>query len=464
MIWISNGIVIILLTGLISAIWSAVWMLVKAILSKRGHVVLISRLQKFVLLGYVLPIFYLIEGGSQFFEDRNVKDRFLLYTPVIHKIAIGVLAIWIIVMAIKLVQWIKEMHTLKWLSDMPGVSYKVDTYTMQKLRTELRIKKTIRFGRKYEVPLPFIHGYRDPAICMPMKPGDGQELQALETPPEDLEMILRHELLHYQHRDTLWKPVFSLVCCIFWFQPLAWNMLKQLECWSEARCDYECVKKYGGHKYFDMILCKGMEAAERINTMTPMWSRETNELKWRIKCMKANKGKTTSKWVAVVTTTLMIITSCAATYAADMGVEKLYTVAYDATRVEVSEDINIDLTKNEYEEHIGSADDWEGLTGIEDTSSGLARSRTIEWTLKNKEFYTTGYFWKDKSDTIYIAGSVTPEGYPLKVGIAQPNGVNRYISPTGNFAHEFSLTQTGLYKVYAENTTGVTLTLTAMYK
>ena len=122
MIWISNGIVIILLTGLISAIWSAVWMLVKAILSKRGHVVLISRLQKFVLLGYVLPIFYLIEGGSQFFEDRNVEGKFLMYTPVIHKIAIGVLAIWIIVMGIKLVQWIKEMHTLKWLSDMPGVS------------------------------------------------------------------------------------------------------------------------------------------------------------------------------------------------------------------------------------------------------------------------------------------------------------------------------------------------------
>lgn len=464
MIWISNGIVIILLTGLTSAIWSAVWMLVKAILSKRGHVVLISRLQKFVLLGYVLPIFYLIEGGSQFFEDRNVEDMFMTFTPTIHGGAIVLLCIWLVGVGLKLKVWIREMRTLKWLSDMPGVSYKVDTYTMQKLRTELRIKKTIRFGRKYEVPLPFIHGHRKPAICMPMKPGDGQELQALETPPEDLEMILRHELLHYQHRDTLWKPVFSLVCCIFWFQPLAWNMLKQLECWSEARCDYECVKKYGGHKYFDMILCKGMEAAERINTMTPMWSRETNELKWRIKCMKANKGKTTSKWVAVVTTTLMIITSCAATYAADMGVKELYTVAYDATKVERAEAVNIDLTKNEYEEYTGSIDDWANLTVVEDTSAGMARSRTIEWTIKNNHSYTTGYFWKDKSEDIYIAGSVSPQGYPLKVGISQPNGVNRYITPTGDFAHYFYLDQTGLYKVYAENTSGVTLTLTAMYR
>lgn len=260
------------------------------------------------------------------------------------------------------------------------------------------------------------------------------------------------------------ETVFSLVCCIFWFQPLAWNMLKQLECWSEARCDYECVKKYGGHKYFDMILCKGMEAAEQINTMTPMWSRETNELKWRIKCMKANKGKTTSKWLAVVTTTLMIITSCAATYAADMGVKELYTVAYDATKVERAEAVNIDLTKNEYEEYTGSIDDWANLTVVEDTSAGMARSRTIEWTIKNNHSYTTGYFWKDKSDTIYIAGSVSPDGYPLKVGISQPNGVNRYISPTGNFAHEFSLTQTGLYKVYAENTSGVTLNFIGYYK
>lgn len=464
MIWISNGIVIILLTGLTSAIWSAVWMLVKAILSKRGHVVLISRLQKFVLLGYVLPIFYLIEGGSQFFEDRNVEDMFMTFTPTIHGGAIVLLCIWLVGVGLKLKVWIREMRTMKWLSDMPGVSYKVDKYALQTLRTELRIKKTIRFGRKYEVPMPFIHGHRKPAICMPMKPGDEQVLQTLETPPEDLEMILRHELLHYQHGDTLWKPAFSLVCCIFWFQPLAWNMLKQLECWSEARCDYECVKKYGGRKYFDMILCKGMEAAERINTMTPMWSRETNELKWRIKCMKANKGNTTSKWVAVVTTTLMIITSCAATYAADMGVKELYTVAYDATKVERAEAVNIDLTKNEYEEYTGSIDDWANLTVVEDTSAGMARSRTIEWTIKNNHSYTTGYFWKDKSDTIYIAGSVSPDGYPLKVGISQPNGVNRYISPTGNFAHEFSLTQTGLYKVYAENTSGVTLNFIGYYK
>lgn len=464
MIWISNGIVIILLTGLTSAIWSAVWMLVKAILSKRGHVVLISRLQKFVLLGYVLPIFYLIEGGSQFFEDRNVEDMFMTFTPTIHGGAIVLLCIWLVGVGLKLKVWIREMRTMKWLSDMPGVSYKVDKYALQTLRTELRIKKTIRFGRKYEVPMPFIHGHRKPAICMPMKPGDEQVLQTLETPPEDLEMILRHELLHYQHGDTLWKPAFSLVCCIFWFQPLAWNMLKQLECWSEARCDYECVKKYDGRKYFDMILCKGMEAAERINTMTPMWSRETNELKWRIKCMKANKGNTTSKWVAVVTTTLMIITSCAATYAADMGVKELYTVAYDATKVERAEAVNIDLTKNEYEEYTGSIDDWANLTVVEDTSAGMARSRTIEWTIKNNHSYTTGYFWKDKSDTIYIAGSVSPDGYPLKVGISQPNGVNRYISPTGNFAHEFSLTQTGLYKVYAENTSGVTLNFIGYYK
>lgn len=39
--------------------------------------------------------------------------------------------------------------------------------------TELQIKKEIRFGRKYEVPLPFIHGHRHPVICMPMKSGDG---------------------------------------------------------------------------------------------------------------------------------------------------------------------------------------------------------------------------------------------------------------------------------------------------
>ena len=180
--------------------------------------------------------------------------------------------------------------------------------------------------------------------------------------------------------------------------------------------------------------------------------------------MKANKGKTTSKWVAVVTTTLMIITSCAATYAADMGAKKLYTVAYDATKVELSEDINIDLTKNEYEEYTESIEDWEGFTIIEDDSSSVARSRTIEWTLKSKDLYTTGYFWKDKSDTIYIAGSVSPDGYPLKVGISQPNGVQRYISATGNFAHEFSLDQTGLYKVYAENTWGMTLNFIGYYK
>jgi len=77
------------------------------------------------------------------------------------------------------------------------------------------------------VESPLLIGLLRPRVVLPRE----------DYPDARLDMIFRHELGHYRGRDLWYKGLALAVACIHWFNPLAWQLARDLDRCSELWCD-----------------------------------------------------------------------------------------------------------------------------------------------------------------------------------------------------------------------------------
>lgn len=53
----------------------------------------------------------------------------------------------------------------------------------------------------------------------------------------ELEIVLTHELLHIKNVHTITQRIFDLICCIHWFNPIAWLAKQEYCLLCEVNCD-----------------------------------------------------------------------------------------------------------------------------------------------------------------------------------------------------------------------------------
>ncbi len=84
--------------------------------------------------------------------------------------------------------------------------------------------------------VPMAWGWRRPTVLLP----DG----AVDWSAVTVSVVLLHELSHIIRRDWIAQRLARIVCCVFWFHPLAWTGLRQVRRESELACD-DCVINAG---------------------------------------------------------------------------------------------------------------------------------------------------------------------------------------------------------------------------
>lgn len=82
---------------------------------------------------------------------------------------------------------------------------------------------------------PMLTGLLRPRILLPPE---------LETPTEAgaLPAVLTHELLHARRGDLWWKLLAELAVCLYWWDPAAWMMFRELERYGERSCDARAAR------------------------------------------------------------------------------------------------------------------------------------------------------------------------------------------------------------------------------
>ncbi|MDI4647949.1 M56 family metallopeptidase [Cohnella hashimotonis] len=113
------------------------------------------------------------------------------------------------------------------------------------LKEELGLKSKVALAGSSIVRSPVLAGLRQPTIYFPQALASGVDL--------DMDMVLRHELMHLKRKDLWVKALALVVGALHWYNPLAHLLRKEIQLWSELSCDEEVVvgmshaerKRYG---------------------------------------------------------------------------------------------------------------------------------------------------------------------------------------------------------------------------
>ena len=150
---------------------------------------------------------------------------------------------------------------------------------------------------------PLMFGVFRPLITLP----------DLKYDEETLKNVLRHELLHYRRRDTLYKWFAVAVLSTQWFNPLSYLIRRELNRACELSCDEILLRDMDradklsyGHTLLNMAAAGSLPASVAATT----FSTEKRNLKERLEQIMHYRKSGTRLLAAVLA--LMLLAGCAA--------------------------------------------------------------------------------------------------------------------------------------------------------
>ncbi len=142
-----------------------------------------------------------------------------------------------------------------------------------------------------------------PKLLLPKSMLQGMDLRQIEYG-------IRHELMHYRHRDYLTALLLMLLRCVYWFNPVVWLAVRQIETDMEAACDAAVTASLGRRECFDYaqtMIDLGSKANAYMLGMGVTSSRASMEKRVRGIFME-KRTRLSVKLTALVLSSLLIFT------------------------------------------------------------------------------------------------------------------------------------------------------------
>ncbi|HEX8524828.1 MAG TPA: M56 family metallopeptidase [Tepidisphaeraceae bacterium] len=145
--------------------------------------------------------------------------------------------VWFAVASLFLIRRALSLVTL-WLHllKLPAVE---DPFILQITRNcaaELRLRRRIRILQTTTIRTPAVAGIFRPALLLPQD-------TAGSTSPEELRLIVLHELLHIKRQDVLIERLIRIVRDLHWFNPIAWLWSRCYALDRELACDHAVLQR-----------------------------------------------------------------------------------------------------------------------------------------------------------------------------------------------------------------------------
>lgn len=154
-----------------------------------------------------------------------------------------------------------------------------------KLKQELKINNNIKLLLSETASIPFGIGMLKKYIIIPKRRYEESEIR----------WILKHELIHYKSRDLIYKFFIMSVNTLYWFNPLVYVMVKEINNDCELSCDEKVLKNHNfdEKKEYALTLIKSLKHGNKnylgINMSTCLGNKEV--LKRRFDNMFTRKTK-----------------------------------------------------------------------------------------------------------------------------------------------------------------------------
>ena len=452
--WIKDGFLILLLSAITESVMMLFWLLWIHMTQNKRNVHHVYWSLKGIAGAYFMSFLYLFVHRI-LAAIKNEYDELYAASIIMIRVFAVVLLIWAIGVLYQVARQI-GMYRIMWKIKQNRMAVpKKYQMQLQRLCTELRIRKSVALYQSYAVETPFVTGIFRPGIYLPV----------MELSEEDLEMILYHELIHIKCRDTFWKPFLAWINYIYWFNPLSWILQKENARWTEANCDfYCCQERFQKTKYFTLLLNVADKKNVPFMEYVPMWAEGSRELEWRILCMKKCTMKKMRNMVVAVIAVISVLGGSISAYASTAGVREGYKRIFENT-IEKEEETNFP-SGDGLEEYEGTVEMFKGTTIIQEPKGEIdlaSGQSNIAWSLNNNTTKFTSDFKVQADSRVTVILNIKPTNKNVTVGLMRGEEKTVYVTGKEFISHSFKVSKSGTYKIFVMNKSGTKVTVDGTY-
>lgn len=179
------------------------------------------------ILRLVLPVefpehqyIFSIYMGFGFTDYLSSFERLL-------KIVIIIMIIGCIVSVIKM--FIQQMQFYQYLNTCEAT----ENTTAEKVLSEIDRNHRVQIKQISGISVPMITGFVKPTIYLPNVPYTDTELY----------YVILHEYTHWKNKDLHVKLFVNTILAVFWWNPIVYLLLKNLDQTLELKCDYKVLRR-----------------------------------------------------------------------------------------------------------------------------------------------------------------------------------------------------------------------------
>jgi beta-lactamase regulating signal transducer with metallopeptidase domain len=184
------------------------------------------------------------EGTTMHLTVNEVQNTYTQISP-ITVIAIVWISVAIIIFAYHIWRYIRFAQIIRRWG--VAVNDKAALSIFRAVREEKGIKRDIGLKKCGFVSTSMLVGFFRPVVLLPDKDYDSDEL----------ELIFRHELIHYKRGDLYIKLLSVIAASLHWFNPAVYLMSQAMQADCEASCDEKVLAEVGVENnqfYAELIL------------------------------------------------------------------------------------------------------------------------------------------------------------------------------------------------------------------
>lgn len=153
-----------------------------------------------------------------------------------------------------------------------------------------------------------VHLRRKPEIFQVSTDNDSLTLGAIkpviflqeDCTPKEMELILRHEMIHIVRNDLLIKILLEFICCLYWINPVVHLFKRRLVAVCETSCDEFIVRDYNPEErgMYARLIVKNMKEVPGRPVLESLFA--GNRRKARERVVLIMNGKQRKNWEKVI--------------------------------------------------------------------------------------------------------------------------------------------------------------------
>ena len=447
----TNLFLIMCFTTLTGGVLTVVWRLLGSMLERMGFLNISYRLMQIIMIFWLIPLIYVTLWNLDNHLSRWGGDL-LLGTQSIYFVGKIFTAIWLAGFSINMSRYVIELIRVYWLRKNSFQSDRTTEDLFSEMCCEMRIRENVLVRQSWTILVPQVTGWISPMVVLP----------ARTYQEEELRLIFAHELMHVKHRDILIKNLGMLVRAVHFMNPIAWWYCSLLNRWSEFACDYEVCCKNHNIKHYYTVLLNIAQDCQKSDMVVSRIIEGKSELYERIRhvAMSYKKKPIPRVTTALILSAVVAISGSTVCFAAVESADALHYINQEtAVETEVENDQQY-LQEYVETETALNVTEVEGET--ERTIAGVTGA-SFSWTISKNTLVKTSSFSASSGKTISI-GVQNPSCASIRVGIILPNGNKKYVASSSyNISHDFSVSTTGSYRVFVQNMSGSTISVSGNY-